>query len=201
MHNLCRHLHGSCTVHPDPTLTSWETSRTTICRCSTISWLIVSQLMETRFMFPANRSQQVMRIEYASRNVVKWSLKKGEKKNRINYTLNPLMAVRKYWKLYSNPCGTLCHPWKCSVNVVIARLAEPEMVYDFTVSLGYSGFGVLGEHSELYSLCFLWYWRSLSLREKKGEWRKGFSWVETRVMGIWQVVHRSSKSNGHLKHS
>ena len=169
MYNLSYHLHGSGTVHPDLTLTLWGSFTTMICRYSTISWLIVFQLMETRFMFAANQPQQVMRDEYAFCYVVMWSLKRV--KNRINYTLNPLMAVRKYWKLYSNPPGTLCHPWKCSANVVIAWFAEPEMVYDFRESLGYSGLGVLGEHSELYSLGFLWYWGSFSLREKKGQWR------------------------------
>lgn len=34
--------------------------------------------METRFMFPANQSQQVMHIEYAFCNV---KFKKGEKKD------------------------------------------------------------------------------------------------------------------------
>lgn len=110
MHNLSHHLHGSCVVHPDLTLTLWETSWTMICRYSTISWLIVFQLMETWFVFAANQPQQVVHIEYAFCNVVMWSLKRVEKKD--NYTLNFLMAGRKYWTLYSNPRGTLCHPWK-----------------------------------------------------------------------------------------
>lgn len=65
-------------------------------------------------------------------------------KNRINYKLNPMTdvekkQVKKYWKLFSNPQETLCHP-KCSVNVGNARFAEPEMVYDFPVS--FEVFGV-----------------------------------------------------------
>lgn len=156
------------------TMTLGGTSRTMICRYSTTSWLIVFQLMETRFRFAASHSQQVMCIEYAFYTVAMWNLKRARKKKRkrINYTVNPVIAVRKCWKLYSNPGGPLCHPRKCSVNAVIAWFAEPEMVYDFTVSLGYSRLGGLGEHLELYSLCFFSDTeRASAWGGKKGEWR------------------------------
>lgn len=159
-------------MHPDLTLTLWETSRTIICRYCTTSWLIVFQLMETRFMLAANPSQQVMRTEYAFCNVVIWSLTRV-KKNRINYTLKPLMAVKNTEKVYLNPQGTLCHPWKCSVNVVIALLCWAWNGLWFHCELRVFRFwGFWVKHSELYQLCFLWYCRSFSPRvgkEKESE--------------------------------
>lgn len=75
-------------------------------------------------------------------------------KNRINYKLNPMMAVeKKYWKLYSNPQGTLCHP-KCSVNVGNARFAELEMVYDFPVSFEVLGFVVSTQNCTFINVFF-----------------------------------------------
>lgn len=61
--------------------------------------------------------------------------------------------MKKYWKLYSNPQGTLCHP-KCSVNVVNARFAEPEMVYDFPVSFEVLGFVVSTQNCTFINVFF-----------------------------------------------
>lgn len=154
MHNAVYHLHGSCTTHP---LSLWlcKTSRTTICRYS-ISQLTVSQLMETRFMFPANRSRQVMNTEYAFCNVVMRGLRKKErKKDGINYAVNPsknnaVEEIKKKknseWWSRGNFCqilGELC------VTLKMLWMLGSWKVCDFNLSLRYWGLGVCGEHSEL----------------------------------------------------
>lgn len=63
------------------------------------------------------------------------------------------MAVKNKCKSTRNfiqILGELCVTLKFSADVVNAWFAEPEMVYELTVSLGYWGFGVWGERSELY---------------------------------------------------
>lgn len=66
----------------------------------------------------------------------------------------------------------LCVTLKCSVNVVNARFAEPEMLYDFPVSFEVWGF--CGKHSELYFYkCVFLISSVLQFEPKESDWSTG----------------------------
>lgn len=152
MHNILYHLHGSCTTQP---LSLW------LCKTSRNNDMQIlyqpincPQLMETRFMFPANRSQQVMNTEYAFCNTVMRGLWKKKRKTGLimRWPHQRTMLLRKLKKKKSerwsrgNFCqilGELC------VTLKMLWMLGLWKVCDFNLSLRYWGLGVCGEHSEL----------------------------------------------------